>query len=516
MFKAVKNFFLTPYRDSNYLLKARSGLLLSFELVFLILLVMLQLGMIFIGKEAFLRVGRVTPTFVIGSIISLMYLKRGDYKKSANIFVFVATFGLIAGIISNAFIKPEVVYTTYIYFIYLPVAFSMIFCSMKVLSVIAPIIACADICAFFLVKLHTVQSYHSTIKLALIDSLITFIILFIIAIYTMRIFRRNAIFASEETEKNVRKNLFIKDTLQVSSNNIVSSAKDIESRYESISHNTQKQVESTEEVTASVEEVSAGIDNVSGSAMKQNGNIEALLGAMGKLSNITSRLNDEVTGALSIAQTIAKKAESGEKSLGTMSDSMGAISKSSVEMINITSIINDISDRINLLSLNAAIEAARAGDAGRGFAVVADEISKLADQTASSIKDISRLISVNELEINRGAESITGSVATIREIIDGIRIIGEVVGNIFRGMTEQSATNQMINSDVAGVGQHAGEIVNATKEQKNAIDEIVRAVSVINEYAQINSGQVEEMIGKSRLLIGMIEEMNRTIEEYSE
>lgn len=516
MLNTMKNYFVAPYRDSSYLVRSLSQLLFAFELVFLLLLVILQLAMIFVGSEAFIRVGRITPTFVLGSVISLWYLKKGEYKKSANIFIFIASLGLVAGIISNSFIKPDVVYTTYIYFIYLPVAFSMIFCSVKVMEIIAGMMTCADVAAFFLVKLHTPESFHGTIKLALIDSLITFLILCVIAMFTMRIFRRNAHFAAEETDKNVRKNIFIKETLQVSSNNLVRSAREIEARYETVSQNTQRQVESTEEVTASIEEVSAGIDNVSGSALNQNDSITALLGAMGSLSDITRRLNDEVTGALSLAQSIAQKAESGEKSIRTMSDSIGAISRSSVEMVNIIEIINDISDRINLLSLNAAIEAARAGDAGRGFAVVADEISKLADQTASSIKDISRLISSNELEIQRGAESITGSVATLREIIDGIRIIREAVGNIFRGMTEQSDTNESINRDVTGVGHHAGEIVNATEEQKIAIDEIVRAVSMINEYAQINSGQVEEMIAASRLLVSGIEEMNGTIEGYDE
>ena len=91
---------------------------------------------------------------------------------------------------------------------------------------------------------------------------------------------------------------------------------------------------------------------------------------------------------------------------------------SSREMMGIVDIINDISEKINLLSLNAAIEAARAGDAGRGFAVVADEISKLADQTAISIKEIDRLIKVNNDEITAGGDNIDSAIDTISACSD--------------------------------------------------------------------------------------------------
>ncbi len=332
----------------------------------------------------------------------------------------------------------------------------------------------------------------------------------------MKIFKRNAHFAEEESEKKNRQNIFIKETLQSNSNKLVKSAKSIESRYEKISANTQMQAASTEEVTASIEEISAGIDNIASSAEGQNSNISALLAALENLSGITVRLNDEVHGAISLTGLISSKARSGENSLRVMNESIGAISSSSAEMSNIISIINDISDRINLLSLNAAIEAARAGDAGRGFAVVADEISKLADQTASSIKDISRLISVNETEINRGTESISASVSTFSEIISDISVINTAIENIAGGMKEQSGTNRSVNSNASDVNNRASEIVNATEEQKTAIDEVVKTVSLINDYSQMNSAQIEEMISESTLLINMIEDMNRTIESYSE
>jgi methyl-accepting chemotaxis protein len=106
-----------------------------------------------------------------------------------------------------------------------------------------------------------------------------------------------------------------------------------------------------------------------------------------------------------------------------MDDGMKKIGASSGEMTGIVEIINSISDQINLLSLNAAIEAARAGDAGRGFAVVADAISKLADQTATSIKDIDGLIRANTEEIERGISNARTTIETISGIIEGVESI---------------------------------------------------------------------------------------------
>jgi len=104
---------------------------------------------------------------------------------------------------------------------------------------------------------------------------------------------------------------------------------------------------------------------------------------------------------------------------------MGTIAKSSGEINGIIAIIiiNDISDRINLLSLNAAIETARAGDHRRGFAVVAGEVSKLADQTAVSIKTIGSLIINNDREIKTGMQNVSQAIGTINSLIKDIDVI---------------------------------------------------------------------------------------------
>jgi methyl-accepting chemotaxis protein len=213
---------------------------------------------------------------------------------------------------------------------------------------------------------------------------------------------------------------------------------------------------------------------------------------------------------------ISENAKSGEQSLQVMNDSMKNIRGSSSEITGIVQIINDISDRINLLSLNAAIEAARAGDAGRGFAVVADEISKLADQTASSIKNIDDLIRTNERDIVQGIGNIKDAVDKIDSIISGIEGIVDKIKEIPARMNEQSETNRVVNENARLVTMKSQEITSAMTEQRNAMDEISKTVASINQLSQGNTQKIMEITGFAKSLVGKVEKLNGEIEKAGE
>ncbi len=193
---------------------------------------------------------------------------------------------------------------------------------------------------------------------------------------------------------------------------------------------TQNQAATVEEVTATIDEISAGMDQIAAGAQGQVLSLKTLTDRMGDLSNIIRELSENISSASELAAGITAEARRGEESLGRMNGSMLTISESSKEMTNIVNIIQDISDKINLLSLNASIEAARAGDAGRGFAVVADEISKLAENTASSVKEIDGLIKTTDSEIRKGLSGVTDVVDRIGRIGSGISSMNGMVEKI--------------------------------------------------------------------------------------
>ena len=315
--------------------------------------------------------------------------------------------------------------------------------------------------------------------------------------------------------KKPRQNTFMRDVLRAGSGELVSDMESLSSTIAAFTENSQEESAATEEVSAAIEEITAGVDSVKSSADEQYRSIESLSSTMGTLSASITAMNSIVQDSLGAMKQISDNAKSGEQSLNVMNESMKNISGSSREITGIVQIINDISDRINLLSLNAAIEAARAGDAGRGFAVVADEISKLADQTATSIKNIDDLIRTNERDITQGIQNIGDAVGKIDAIIEGIERIVEKINAISAQMNEQTAANSIVNENSRLVKSKSEHIMNAMSEQRNAMDEISKTTAAINELSQANTHRILEITGSSKSLVDKVAKLNDEIERHS-
>lgn len=306
-------------------------------------------------------------------------------------------------------------------------------------------------------------------------------------------FGEMAVFFNKFIEKIRNVVVNVKET----SNSLVEFTKQMSGTSSMFSENAQNQAASAEEITATIEEVSAGIDSIAVGAEEQFKNMTSLMEHMHDLSIAINEMGDMIKESTGLTEAIITQVEAGKVSLSQMNNSMIKINESSSEITNIVNIIRDISDQINLLSLNAAIEAARAGDAGRGFAVVADEISKLADQTAGSIKDIDTLIKVNDKEIGTGMQNVNAVVEGISSIIEGVTATGEIMSRIFESMQKQLKSNEVVNREADVVKIRSDEIRSATSEQKVAVSEIVRSISNVNDVIQASAAETEQMTGTS-------------------
>jgi methyl-accepting chemotaxis protein len=270
-----------------------------------------------------------------------------------------------------------------------------------------------------------------------------------------------------------------------------------------LNDHSQNEASSMEEITATMEEISAGIDNITTNSQFQYNKLNDVIVLLDELSNNINTTSITIADTQKLSQNITEQAKAGNKYLDLMNNSMTEITNSSNQVSNIVVIIDDISNQINLLSLNAAIEAARAGNAGRGFAVVADEISKLAEQTASSINDIETLIKKNNDEIISGMHNADNTFSSITEIIKSVNSIGDMMTKIIIDVERQQATSKSVNENANDLKSKSNEVRCATEEQRIAAGEILKSITNINEAIQASAMDTEQM-NKSMATIAVL------------
>ena len=177
--------------------------------------------------------------------------------------------------------------------------------------------------------------------------------------------------------------------------------------------------------------------------------------------------------------------------VGRFNHTVGDLSERSASIRAIVALIQGIADQTNLLALNAAIEAARAGEAGRGFAVVADEVRKLAERTGHSTQEIAGMVEAIQ---NGVRDAVVGMDEGVARVGDGVRLTGEAGDTMVR-----------LQGGAREVAGKVEEITDALREQSAAAQEIARNVERIAQMAEENSAAVAENAGTAGELESLAE-----------
>ena len=245
--------------------------------------------------------------------------------------------------------------------------------------------------------------------------------------------------------------------------------------------------ESASHVNSAANAVSGSSENLAGGARDQAVQLEETASTLTEMASTTKKNADTANATDATTQNNNKLIAAGSDAVSNMSKAMGEINDSAEQISAIIKTIEDIAFQTNLLALNAAVEAARAGEAGKGFAVVADEVRNLAGRSAQAARDTTHLIQTTIERVRNGSEIAGELDSSFKEIEEGSHSVARMISEIAQATNEQAHCVDQGNTAVAHLDKVTQSNAASAEEAASAADELLSEASLLN-------GMVDDLV----------------------
>ncbi|WP_010631568.1 methyl-accepting chemotaxis protein [Sporolactobacillus vineae] len=304
---------------------------------------------------------------------------------------------------------------------------------------------------------------------------------------------------------------------------------------ESISRKSETVAASSEQLTASSEENKATTDEIARSLQKVATETEEDLKRVMEAKKENDGINQSVAAitmdTLSLEATSkesVRTALSGEQAMGDATRQMREIKQTVTELsgmidhlnrqtqdVNqIIRVINDIADQTRLLALNASIEAARAGEQGKGFSVVAEEIGKLADQSATSARQVNDILAAIRSETGQVAQSMSAGVSKVDEGMATVTRSGASFRKIEAFVTETSEKMAKVDTEVNTISKVSFKAAQAYRAMESSANETSSSTQTISAASEEQAAAAEEVAGSAASLASVADELHQLVSSF--
>jgi methyl-accepting chemotaxis protein len=287
-----------------------------------------------------------------------------------------------------------------------------------------------------------------------------------------------------------------------------SAINEITSTIQSIKGRVINQSASVTQTGATMEQITGNIDRLNGYVEQQSANV----------TQSSSAIEEMLANIKSVTQTLVKNGESvndlssaselGHVSLRGAAADIQEIARDSQGLLEINRVIKDIAAQTNLLSMNAAIEAAHAGDAGNGFAVVADEIRKLAESATEQSKTINAVLNKIKGSIDKVTESMCNSLTRFEVIDLDVKTVSEQEGNIRSAMEEQSEGSKQILEAISQLNEITRQVKNGSAEMLEGSHNVIQESRNLGQVTHEITGGINEMASGAEQINEAVNKVN--------